>query len=291
MGETQEPMSISDAFDKGLAEMEQSDEGSSEETDQESNDTNDDKGTEGDVTPDNKNDDDKENGGADKKADTTQKKEPVVDPDKGSYEGEYTKERFNGLMSQWQRDRAALNDPERLKAQLTKLGVKFDQPNKPAEDIKPEEVELPPELQNADEASKEGFKLVMKGLQGQLSKVEQRLLGKVMDTLNAPLKQENEAKTKVTAEIEELKKNNIAVAILNASIIIALVIMVKNAVEPAITVFSLALRNPDATLTSFLQTAAIMFLQIILAGVVDLLCQIGQFLDANEERVRGHGLT
>ena len=63
MGETQEPMSISDAFDKGLAEMEQSDEGSSEETDQESNDTNDDKGTEGDVTPDNKNDDDKENGG------------------------------------------------------------------------------------------------------------------------------------------------------------------------------------------------------------------------------------
>ena len=108
-------------------------------------------------------------------------------------------------MSQWQRDRAALNDPERLKAQLTKLGVKFDQPNKPAEEVKPEEVELPPELQNADEASKEGFKLVMKGLQGQLSKVEQRLLGKVMDTLNAPLKQENEAKTKVTAEIEELK--------------------------------------------------------------------------------------
>ena len=49
-------------------------------------------------------------------------------------------------------------------------------------------------------------------------------------------------------EIEELKKNNIAVAILNASIILALVIMVKNAIEPAITVFSMALRNPDATL-------------------------------------------
>ena len=78
-------------------------------------------------------------------------------------------------------------------------------------------------------------------------------------------------KIKSINEIEELKKNNIAVAILNASIIIALVIMVKNAVEPAITVFSLALRNPDATLTSFLQTAAIMFLQIILAGVISYL--------------------
>ena len=48
-------------------------------------------------------------------------------------------------------------------------------------------------------------------------------------------------------EIEELKKNNIAVAILNGSIILALVIMVKNAIEPAITVFSMAIRNPNAT--------------------------------------------
>jgi uncharacterized membrane protein YjfL (UPF0719 family) len=69
-------------------------------------------------------------------------------------------------------------------------------------------------------------------------------------------------------EIEELKKNNIAVAILNASIILSLVIMVKNAIEPAITVFSLTLRNPDATINSFLQTALIMFIQIILAGLI-----------------------
>ena len=54
-------------------------------------------------------------------------------------------------------------------------------------------------------------------------------------------------------EIEELKKNNVAVAILNGSIILALVIMVKNAIEPAITVFSMALRNPNATFLSFLQ--------------------------------------
>lgn len=78
-------------------------------------------------------------------------------------------------------------------------------------------------------------------------------------------------KIKSINEIEELKKNNIAVAILNASIIIALVIMVKNAIEPAITVFSLTLRNPEATYITFLQTAAIMLLQIILAGIISYL--------------------
>lgn len=75
-------------------------------------------------------------------------------------------------------------------------------------------------------------------------------------------------KIKSINEIEELKKNNIAVAILNASIIIALVIMVKNAIEPAITVFSLTLRNPEATYITFLQTAGIMLMQIILAGII-----------------------
>lgn len=69
-------------------------------------------------------------------------------------------------------------------------------------------------------------------------------------------------------EIEELKKNNIAVAILNASIILSLVIMVKNAVEPAITVFSMAIRNPNATIISFLQMAGIMLVQIIVAGLI-----------------------
>lgn len=73
---------------------------------------------------------------------------------------------------------------------------------------------------------------------------------------------------KAINEIEELKKNNIAVAILNASIILALVIMVKNAIEPAITVFSMTLRNPNATFISFLQMAGIMLVQIIVAGLI-----------------------
>ena len=73
---------------------------------------------------------------------------------------------------------------------------------------------------------------------------------------------------KAINEIEELKKNNIAVAILNASIILSLVIMVKNAIEPAITVFSMTLRNPNATFISFLQMAGIMLVQIIVAGLI-----------------------
>ena len=68
--------------------------------------------------------------------------------------------------------------------------------------------------------------------------------------------------------LKNLKKNNIAVAILNGSIILALVIMVKNAIEPAITVFSMALRNPNATFISFLQMAGIMLVQIIVAGII-----------------------
>ena len=73
---------------------------------------------------------------------------------------------------------------------------------------------------------------------------------------------------KAINEIEELKKNNIAVAILNASIILALVLMVKNAIEPAITVFSMTLRNPNATFVSFIQMAGIMLVQIIVAGLI-----------------------
>lgn len=72
-------------------------------------------------------------------------------------------------------------------------------------------------------------------------------------------------------EIAEMKKNNIAVAVLNGSIILALVIMVKNAVEPAITTFTLTLRNPDSRLISYFQTSAIMLIQIIVAGFIAFL--------------------
>ncbi len=73
---------------------------------------------------------------------------------------------------------------------------------------------------------------------------------------------------KTIDEISELKNNNVAVAILNGSIILSLIIMVKNAIEPAITTFTLTLRNPESTLTSFLETAGIMLVQIIVASTI-----------------------
>ncbi len=69
-------------------------------------------------------------------------------------------------------------------------------------------------------------------------------------------------------ENEELKKNNIAVAILNSSIIIALILVVSRSIESAITIFGNTLRNPDAVITTFLRTILIMLLHIIIAGLV-----------------------
>jgi len=69
-------------------------------------------------------------------------------------------------------------------------------------------------------------------------------------------------------EIDELKKNNIAVAILNGSITFSLILVVKNSVESAITIFSNTLRDPNAEFISFLETALIMLLHVLVAGIV-----------------------
>lgn len=69
-------------------------------------------------------------------------------------------------------------------------------------------------------------------------------------------------------ETDELKSNNIAVAILNSAIIIALILVVSSSIESAITIFGNTLRNPDAILSTYLRTALIMLLHIIIAGFV-----------------------
>ncbi|GIK62001.1 MAG: DUF350 domain-containing protein [Ignavibacteriota bacterium] len=69
-------------------------------------------------------------------------------------------------------------------------------------------------------------------------------------------------------ESDELKNNNVAVAILNGSIILALILVVKKSIESAITIFSNTLRNPDAILTSYFQSALIMIGHIILGGMI-----------------------
>jgi uncharacterized membrane protein YjfL (UPF0719 family) len=69
-------------------------------------------------------------------------------------------------------------------------------------------------------------------------------------------------------ETDELKNNNIAVAILNSAIIIALILVVSNSIESAITIFGNTLRNPDAIFSTYVRTALIMLLHIIIAGIV-----------------------
>jgi uncharacterized membrane protein YjfL (UPF0719 family) len=69
-------------------------------------------------------------------------------------------------------------------------------------------------------------------------------------------------------ETEELKKNNVAVAILNGSIVLALVIVVKKSIESAITIFGNTLRNPEAELSSYLNSALIMLGHILIGGII-----------------------
>lgn len=69
-------------------------------------------------------------------------------------------------------------------------------------------------------------------------------------------------------ETEELKNNNIAVGILNGAIILAIIIVVRNSIETAITIFSNTLRNPDAELMTYVKTALLMLGHIVLAGII-----------------------
>ncbi|MGB5847246.1 MAG: DUF350 domain-containing protein [Ignavibacteriaceae bacterium] len=69
-------------------------------------------------------------------------------------------------------------------------------------------------------------------------------------------------------EIEELKNNNVAVAILNGAIVLAIIIVVKNSIETAITIFSNTLRNPEAVLMTYVKTAFLMLGHIVLGGII-----------------------
>lgn len=118
--------------------------------------------------------------------------------DKGA---EYTKERFDGLMSVMNKKEAdyqkSLSD---LNTKIEGLETQMKNPPKPEN----QDYELPPELQSADPETQAGFKLLMKASEGNLSKLEEKIVGKIMDTLNRPLKEQNEAMSKVTKEVEEL---------------------------------------------------------------------------------------
>jgi len=69
-------------------------------------------------------------------------------------------------------------------------------------------------------------------------------------------------------ETEELKKNNVAVAILNGSIILALILVIKKSIESAVTIFGNTLRNPDTVFSNYLESGAIMIGHILLGGII-----------------------
>ena len=69
-------------------------------------------------------------------------------------------------------------------------------------------------------------------------------------------------------ETDELKNNNVAVAILNGSIVLALILVIKKSIDSAVTIFGNTLRNPDAVFSSYLQSALIMIGHIVLGGII-----------------------
>jgi len=69
-------------------------------------------------------------------------------------------------------------------------------------------------------------------------------------------------------ETEELKRNNVAVAVLNGSIVLALILVVKQSIDSAITIFANTLRNSDAGLSTYIESALIMLGHIILGGII-----------------------
>ncbi|MDX1701472.1 MAG: DUF350 domain-containing protein [Melioribacteraceae bacterium] len=69
-------------------------------------------------------------------------------------------------------------------------------------------------------------------------------------------------------ETEELRQNNVSVAVLNGSIVLALILVVKQSIDSAITIFSNTLRNPDADFSTYIESALIMIGHIILGGVI-----------------------
>jgi len=69
-------------------------------------------------------------------------------------------------------------------------------------------------------------------------------------------------------DTDELKKNNIAVAIINSALVLALIIVVMSSIETSITIFSNTLRNPEADFITYLKTALLMIGHIVLAGIV-----------------------
>jgi uncharacterized protein (DUF3084 family) len=199
-----ESLSITDAFQSGLA-----DESLSSDETSDDNDTEDSSEAPDGSEEVKKEEEIKSESDDDKKEVEGEKPDANNKVKSDEVKGEYTKERFDGLMSAWQKDRDALSkvaeQNKTLEERLSKLETTVSKPDNNTED---EFATLPPDvksaLEGADEETKAGFRMLLKAQDGKLSQVEERIVGKIMETLNAPLKERNANKAKVDKEVEQL---------------------------------------------------------------------------------------
>lgn len=210
-------LSINEGFQKGISETPNDgsgdDEGKKKEDDATSPTGDDDKGGDGVKPPETG---DGEKPPVDDKAKapdgTEDGKEPdgsVIDPAKGKYQGEYTKERFDGLMSLWQKDQAATAQKiEQLTQQVSKLAEPGQQkpPADPAN--KTAEIPLPAALQNADDDAKAAFQTIMASVADHtknLLATERAAIEKaVIEKINAPKQEEERQLSALRREHEEM---------------------------------------------------------------------------------------
>lgn len=76
------------------------------------------------------------------------------------------------------------------------------------------------------------------------------------------------ALTRGIDELQELKRKNTAVGILISAMFISVTFIIKSAMDPALMVFTNTLRNPDAGISNYIQTAGIMFSHFIVSGIL-----------------------
>lgn len=122
----------------------------------------------------------------------------VVDPDKGTFKGEYTEKRFNGLMKQWQEDR---QERVRLEKEIARLSGQ----KPPEQKVEaPAEIELPDELKTAEPEAQAGYRLLMKGVNAKVDAIQKQILAQVLEKVTEPQRKENEQATFVAREKQEL---------------------------------------------------------------------------------------
>lgn len=204
-------LSIDEAFDKGIENTPIDPSEDASDNDQPDGEEKSDNPIEDKEDEQTKKDEDKNEDEGNKKEEVDEGKKQTDPPPKKE---EYTKERFDGLMSAWQKDRTAAERVPELERQISELQSLVSDPNRLREhinkanpDAKEKEIELPPELEGADESVISGYKLMMKGVEKQIgSKIvtPEQVQKMVFDILNKPVVEQQKQDTMVMREVEEM---------------------------------------------------------------------------------------